>query len=44
MKEKLEFGSYLHYLLEITDFKKKDLSNIPIKYQKYFKKLFESKS
>ena len=43
MKEKLEFGSYLHYLLEITDFKKKDLTNIPINYQKYFKKLFESK-
>ena len=25
IKEKLEFGEYLHYLFEIVDFKKKDL-------------------
>ena len=39
-KEKFEFGSYLHYLLEITDFKKKDLTLIDEKYQPYFLKLF----
>ena len=41
-KEKFVFGSYLHYLLEITDFKKKDLTLIDEKYQKYFLKLFNS--
>ncbi len=42
MKEKLEFGTYLHYLLEIIDFKKKDLSLIDKKYQKYLEMFFNS--
>ena len=41
-KEKFLFGSYLHYLLEITDFKKKDLTLIDEKYQPYFLKLFNT--
>ena len=39
-KKKLEFGEKLHYLFEITDFKKKDLSLIPSSYQSYFEKFF----
>ncbi len=41
-KKKLEFGEKLHYLFEITDFKKKDLSLIPSNYQRYFEKFFNS--
>ncbi len=41
-KKKLEFGEKLHYLFEITDFKKKDLSLIPSSYQSYFEKFFNS--
>ena len=39
-KEKLEFGEHLHYIFEIVDFKKKDLSFIDNKYKKYLEKIF----
>jgi len=34
IKEKLEFGTYMHYLLEVIDFKNPDLSVIDTKYKK----------
>ena len=34
LKEKLEFGEYMHYLLEIVDFKNHDLDKIDSKYRK----------
>lgn len=41
-KEKLEFGTFLHYLLEVIDLKKPDLTIIPKKYQKYLKNFLKS--
>ena len=42
LKEKMEFGTYLHYLLEILDLKNKDVSYLPLKYQKYIKNFLNS--
>ncbi|MDO5569093.1 MAG: UvrD-helicase domain-containing protein [bacterium] len=33
-KDNMEYGTYMHYLLEIIDFKNPDLSKIDIKYHK----------
>ncbi len=38
-KKELDFGTYLHYLLEITDFKNIDYEIIPEKYRDYLKKI-----
>ena len=38
LKEKLEFGEYMHYLLEIVDFKNPDLEKIDSKYRKNIEK------
>ena len=41
IKDKLEFGKYLHYLFEIVDFNTKDLTNIPSIYHNYFYNFFK---
>ena len=40
--KKLEFGTSLHKMFEIVDFKTKDLSFIESKYHSYFQKFFSS--
>ncbi len=41
-KNKLEFGEFIHYLFEITDFKTKDLSLIPDEYKVYLTNFLNS--
>ena len=42
IKEKLEFGEYMHYLLEITDFKNPNLDIIDPKYKEYIESFLNS--
>ena len=37
-KEKMEFGTYMHYLFEVFDFKKKDFEQIDEEYRPYLEK------
>jgi len=41
-KEKLEFGEYMHYLFEITDFKNPNLDIIDPKYREYISSFLNS--
>ena len=41
-REKLDFGTMMHYFLEITDFKKPNYEIIPSIYQEYIKKFLKS--
>lgn len=42
VKEKMEFGTYMHYLLEVFDFKKPDYSFVDEKYKKYLEMFLNS--
>ena len=42
IKEKMEFGTYLHYLFEVIDFKNINLDKIDLKYRKYIENFLKS--